>query len=133
MYQNFLPDLESLRTSEANILANNPDGALAVAVKATAKMVNSGPKAYLRYGCYWFSVKEILNANTQSHYGEITDTSVTAVYRGESDLQTLIAAQDFMEFYNANYFQGANVFVLSEDKNGETVEWQLFDEDMETE
>lgn len=130
-YTAYLPELETIAREEQAILTGNPDNALAVAVRATAKIVNSNPLAYLRYGCYWFSVKAILNANLENGYGEITDDSVTAVYKGATDLQTLIAAQSFMEFYNANNFQGARVFALALDSDNLPVEWQLFDEDME--
>ena len=128
-FQFYLADKAAIIAAESEILAKNRDRALMIAVNATLSIVNSDPDAYKRYGVYWFSVKDILNRNSPKNFGEITDETLVSTYSCATDLQTLIAAQNFMEFYNANFFQGTSTFYVNE--NGDR--YQLVDEDMDME
>jgi len=87
------------------------------------------PLAYRWYGPYWWAVKDVLKKHG-ADLGADTDTSIASEYRGESDIETLIMADEFRNLYLASYILGTNSFML-DGESGET--WTLKDKDMEKE
>lgn len=133
MFTEYLPDLAAIQQAAAVLIEANGEQALAIAVGAIRRNATRTPTTYLRYGCYWFSVKDVINRNSGDGdgLGSVTDDTVTGIYKGEDDLQTLIAAHQFYEAYLSSFFDGARMFVLGEDDTGADIQWQLFDDDME--
>lgn len=84
-------------------------------------------KRYRDYGPYWPALKEILNANGYN-FGDQSDPIVKAVYHGDSDVETLVMADEFRTEYLATTIVYTNRFML-DGKTGEF--WVLFDSDME--
>ena len=85
------------------------------------------PRRYLDYGPYWWALKEALNARG-ADLGEQSDPLVAKVYRGATETETMIAADEFRTDYLRTQAVGTNRFVL----DGSTGEWwTLVDEDME--
>lgn len=84
-------------------------------------------RRYIDYGPYWWSLKDLLNANGYN-FGDQSDSIVSKVYRGESDVETLVMADEFRTEYLATTIVYTNRFML-DGKTGEF--WVLFDSDME--
>lgn len=85
------------------------------------------PKRYLDYGMYWGALKEVLRKSGYE-WGDPITSPLTAVYVGETDLQTIIMADAFRNMYLNNFAIGTNSFVL-DDNNPEYV--TIYDEYME--
>ena len=84
-------------------------------------------RRYIDYGPYWFALKDILNANG-CNFGDQSDPIISKVYRGESDVETLVMADEFRTEYLATTILYTNRFML-DGKTGDF--WVLFDSDME--
>lgn len=84
-------------------------------------------RRYRDYGPYWFALKEIMNASGYN-LGDQSDPIVKAAYHGDSDVETLVMADEFRTEYLATTIVYTNQFML-DGKNGES--WVLFDSDME--
>lgn len=134
-FTQYLPDPARLdereATLRANFARNKAAGKVTGTLEARALMVVRSivatPGRYVEFGPYWWAVKEYLNDIGQE-LGDTTDELVKATYRGPTDLQTLIAATDFAEFYRGTYFAGTRVFDLGDDSAGA---YELADEDMD--
>ncbi len=85
-------------------------------------------RRYMDYGPYWFALKDILNANGYN-FGDQSDPIVKAAYHGDSDVETLVMADEFRTEYLATTIVYTNRFML-DGKTGEF--WVLFDSDMES-
>ena len=85
-------------------------------------------RRYMDYGPYWFALKDILNANGYN-FGDQSDPIVKAAYHGDSDVETLVMADEFRTEYLATTIVYTNRFIL-DGKTGEF--WVLFDSDMES-
>ena len=85
-------------------------------------------RRYMDYGPYWFALKDILNANGYN-FGDQSDPIVKAAYHGDSDVETLVMADEFRTEYLATNIVYTNRFML-DGKTGEF--WVLFDSDMES-
>lgn len=94
---------------------------LGVASRRLAK----DPGRYLDYGPYWWALKSVLNANGYS-YGKESDPGLVEAYRGASDVQTLIMADQFRTEFLAENQVGTCKFRLDADGD----EYILFDSDM---
>lgn len=94
---------------------------LGVASRRLAK----NPGRYLDYGPYWWALKSVLNANGYS-YGQESDPGLVEAYRGASDVQTLIMADQFRTEFLAENQVGTCKFRLNADGD----EYILFDQDM---
>lgn len=94
---------------------------LGVASRRLAK----DPGRYLDYGPYWWALKSVLNANGYS-YGQESDPGLVEAYRGASDVQTLIMADQFRTEFLAENQVGTCKFRLDADGD----EYILFDSDM---
>lgn len=84
------------------------------------------PSRYLDYGPWWWSLKAALNANGY-HYGEEFDSVVAAEYRGRTDVETLVLADQFRTEWLESAQVGTVNFRLSEEGD----DYILFDVDME--
>ena len=85
------------------------------------------PLRYLDYGPWWWSLKGVLNANGYQ-YGEDFDSVVAAEYRGRSDVETLVLADQFRTEWLESAQVGTANFGLSE----EGTDYILHDADMES-
>lgn len=83
---------------------------------------------YRDYGPYWWALKDIMNRSGHD-LGSQSDPMVAQVYRGDSDVETLIMADEFRELNLASSIVYNNSFML----DGESGEfWKLYDSDMES-
>lgn len=100
---------------------------LGFGLKVINDRLNKDRKRYLDYGPYWWALKDLLNANGYS-FGDQSDPLVKAVYHGDSDVETLVMADEFRTEYLTTTILYTNRFML----DGTTGEfWVLFDFDME--
>ena len=82
---------------------------------------------YRDYGPYWFALKAIMN-DAGYNLGNQSDPLITKEYKGDTDIETLIAADEFRTEYLRTQMIYANKFML----DGESGEfWTLYDQDME--
>lgn len=100
---------------------------LGFGLKVINDRLSNDRKRYRDYGPYWPALKEILNANGYN-FGDQSDPIVKAVYHGDSDVETLVMADEFRTEYLATTIVYTNRFML-DGKTGEF--WVLFDSDME--
>lgn len=100
---------------------------LTFGLRVVADRLVADRRRYRDYGPYWFALKAVLVANGYP-MGEQSDPLVARAYKGRSDEETLIMADEFRTDYlrrNAIY---TNQFVL--DAHSPDF-WTLFDADME--
>lgn len=82
---------------------------------------------YRDYGPYWFALKAIMN-DAGYNFGNQSDPLITKEYKGDTDVETLIAADEFRTEYLRTQMIYTNKFML----DGESGElWTLYDQDME--
>lgn len=72
------------------------------------------PARYLDYGPWWWSLKGVLNANGYN-YGAESDSLVAAEYRGRTDEETLVLADQFRSEWLESAQLGTANFRLSEE------------------
>ena len=82
---------------------------------------------YRDYGPYWFALKAIMN-DAGYNFGNQSDPLITKEYKGDTDVETLIAADEFRTEYLRTQMIYTNKFMLDGD-SGEL--WTLYDQDME--
>lgn len=85
-------------------------------------------RRYRDYGPYWPALKAILRERGYDWGSNSADPLVAAEYCGDTQVETLIMADEFRTQYLATQFVGSNRFVLDSD-TGEF--WELYDQDME--
>ena len=100
---------------------------LGFGLKVISDRLAKDGRRYIDYGPYWWALKDLLNANGYS-FGDQSDPIISKVYRGESDVETLVMADEFRTEYLATTILYTNRFML-DGKTGEF--WVLFDSDME--
>lgn len=83
------------------------------------------PLRYKDYGPWWWALKSVLNANNY-HYGEDFDSLVGAEYKGRSDLETMVLADQFRTEWLESAQVGTSNFRLKE----EGPDYILHDADM---
>ena len=93
-----------------------------------AERLQKDPRRYRDYGPYWPALKEAMNANGYN-LGSQSDPLVSRSYRGETDEETLIMADEFRTAYLKSNIVYANQFMLDA---GSGEFWTLYDSDMET-
>jgi len=96
-------------------------------VRMMAENLEKNPRRYLAFGPYWWALKELLIRHGRA-LGETMDYEIAREYRGGTDYQTLVIAEQFSEFYHANYFVGANSWHLDPDAVDDYI---LYDPDYE--
>lgn len=94
-----------------------------IAARLTAK-----PETYFQYGPYWWAVKAALRSLGED-FGPSTDDAIRREYGAELPVYAaLVAGEQFRDFYNATFLQGAAQFDLDADGDQSYI---LFDPDME--
>jgi len=92
-----------------------------------AERLQKDPPRYRDYGPWWPALKQVMNANGYN-LGDQTDPLIAKEYRGDTDVETLIAADEFRTEYLRTQMIYTNKFML----DGESGEfWTLYDADME--
>lgn len=82
---------------------------------------------YRDYGPWWPALKQIMNS-AGYNLGSQTDPLIAKEYKGDTDVETLIAADEFRTEYLRTQMIYTNKFMLDGD-SGEL--WTLYDQDME--
>lgn len=119
---------QEIKTSQENLKKHmNLSDLKGYAVGVINRRLIKDPMRYRDYGMYWPALKEVLR-NHGHDYGLPVYAQIAEVYKGETDLQTLIMADQFRADYLDTYAIGTNSFVLSDD-DPEFI--SFFDEDME--
>ena len=96
------------------------------AVRVIGERMRRHPDYYVEFGPYWWAVKAVLNA-AGNDMGDAGDPIVIAEYRGASDIETLVAAEAFKDYYRATFIVGTAAFDLADDGN----QYELADADMQ--
>ncbi len=130
MFENYLPDSllsEAKLAKKVKWVSDTWEKRGKDPVEASAQTIlkNVSRNGYLQYGMYWWAVKRVLLDNGFFKDDNI-DESVASVYRGESDLKTLILAYEFADYYNGNFYQGTREFDINDTDN-----YVLFDDELE--
>ncbi|MBL0011074.1 MAG: hypothetical protein IPP22_08865, partial [Nitrosomonas sp.] len=71
---------------------------LGFGLKVISDRLAKDRRRYRDYGPYWFALKDILNTSGYS-FGDQSDPIVKAVYHGDSDVETLVMADEFRTEY----------------------------------
>jgi hypothetical protein len=100
---------------------------LAFGLGVVADRLRKDPRRYLDYGPYWWALKDAMKAGGYN-LGDQTDPLVKKAYRGDSDAETLIMADEFRTAYLKTNMIYTNQFLLDA---GSPDLWTLFDSDME--
>jgi hypothetical protein len=113
----------------ANLRANRGfSNLLAFGLGVVAERLSKDARRYRDYGPYWPALKEVMNANGYN-LGSQSDPLISRAYRGETDEETLIMADEFRAMYLKSNIVYANQFMLDA---GSGEFWTLYDSDMET-
>lgn len=113
----------------ANLRANRGfSNLLAFGLGVVAERLSKDARRYRDYGPYWPALKEVMNANGYN-LGSQSDLLISRAYRGETDEETLIMADEFRTMYLKSNIVYANQFMLDA---GSGEFWTLYDSDMET-
>lgn len=119
---------ELTKERAANLKANRGlSDFLGFALHVIAQRLEKDPLRYRDYGPYWPALKRVL-ANHGRDYGLQDWPVMAATYSGDSDLETVVMADEFRTWYMAHQIIGTNQFML-DGESGET--WTLEDDDME--
>lgn len=100
---------------------------LAHAAGVIAGRLERDRAAYRWYGPWWWALKDALRRAGRD-YGTQSDPLVRRAYGFEDDLQTVVAADAFRDWYMATQFVGTQRFML-DPSTGE--HYDLWDADME--
>ena len=113
----------------ANLRANRGfSNLLRFGLGVVADRLRVDRQRYRDYGPWWPALKQIMNA-AGYNLGDQTDPLIAKEYCGETDVETLIAADEFRTEYLRTQMIYANKFML----DGESGEfWTLYDQDMES-
>lgn len=112
----------------ANLRANRGfSNLLAFGLGVVAERLSKDARRYRDYGPYWPALKEVMNANGYN-LGSQSDPLVKKAYRGETDVETLIMADEFRTAYLKQNMIYTNQFLLDA---ASPDFWTLYDADME--
>lgn len=113
----------------ANLRANRGfSNLLRFGLGVVADRLRVDPLRYRDYGVWWWSLKTLMN-KAGYNLGDQADPLIAKDYRGESDVETLIAADEFRTEYLRTQMIYTNKFMLDA---GSGEFWTLYDQDMES-
>lgn len=92
-----------------------------------AQRLAKDSRRYRDYGPYWWALKEVM-AGKGYDFGKQSDPIISQAYKGDSDVETLIMADEFRTEYLAANIIYTNQFLLDVDS---AEFWVLYDPDME--
>jgi hypothetical protein len=99
----------------AGLKVNKPDAdLLEFGLSVIARRLNKDALRYRDYGPWWWALKGVLLANGYE-YGQESDSIIAAEYRGRTDLETMVLADQFRTEWLASAQVGTSNFQLSED------------------
>lgn len=101
---------------------------LGFGLSVIADRLKKDPIRYRDYGPYWWALKDLLNKNGYD-YGQQSDEEISSAYRGNTDAETLVMADEFRSMYLDTFLVHSNQFMLDAN-TGEM--WTLLDSDMES-
>lgn len=108
--KNYIIELAKQRA--ANLLENKGvSDFLGFALGVIVKRLEKDPMRYRDYGVYWPKVKEILRKNGYDYGGPIYPF-LADVYTADSDLHTIVMADEFRSWYLRQFAIGTCKFVL---------------------
>lgn len=117
----------AVATMRAGFAASGAAGTFeANAVRVIAARLKRKPMQYLEFGPYWWAVKAALVA-ADVDLGQRGDPLMASEYRGDTDVDTLVAGELFKDLYRRTYFAGNARFSLDDESD----DWVLRDADME--
>lgn len=113
----------------ANLKANRGfSDLLGFGLSVVIQRLKKDPRRYLDYGPYWPALKDAMRRAGYNFGGESVPM-VAAAYKGSTDTETLIMADEFRTMNLARNMLYTNQFML-DGEGGES--WVLFDADMES-
>lgn len=116
-----------VKSKQAALKANKGvSDLLGYALGVIARRLAKDPLRYRDYGPYYWALKAVLNTNGYS-YGAESDSVVAAEYRGITELETVIMADQFRTEWLDSAQVGTANFRLSEDGD----DYVLYDADVE--
>ena len=123
--------LEEQRDEALVETGRDQPAALAIGVASLASNLWKHPERYLRYGPYWFAIKQALRDGGED-FGPHTDAFMVKEYGMWDGDQlnpylTMLAAEAFKDYYSNTFFEGTRDFELDPDGDAYVLE----DEDME--
>jgi len=136
MYQHYQFDRDEIARAAADVAASlaeahpgeSPEG---FAARVIAERLRKAPGDYLQYGPYWWSVKQALRREAHV-FGNIDSETLRVAYgRGLTVLQTLVAGEQFRDYYRAERMAGSATYALGGEDEADAGEYALFDIDME--
>ena len=95
-------------------------------VRVMLDRLRDDPKRYVDYGPYWWAIKDVM-ARHGGLPAEHFEQSVMDEYRGATDEETIVMAEEFRLDYLNHFDIYSDEFVLDADTNEV---WRLHDPDM---
>jgi len=92
------------------------------------RLAKGGLRRYLDYGIYWWALKKAL-ANNEHDFGGEYDDEILKEYSGKDDIENIILADMFRDYYLENFALGTREFLLNEE--GDATAYYLNDEYLE--
>ena len=113
---------------KSNLKANKgTDDLVGNALRVISKRLENDPRRYRDYGPYWPALKNVLLAH-EAAKGYPVSPEIAAEYRGNTEEETLVLAEEFRKFYLSHYFLYTNNWMLDADAEEE---WLCLDPDYE--
>lgn len=110
----------------SNLLQNTGEQDFAgFSAKTIYKRLSVQPNKYREYGVYWYPLKKALD-NLGYKLGNYYDAYMISRYSQSSDIETIVTAELFRDYYGAHFFSGTNSFNI-----GQEDVYTLFDEELE--
>ena len=103
---------EAVKQSTDNLKANKGFSDLeGYAIGVIKHRLDKDPSRYKDYGMYWAALKEVLRKHGYD-YGSPILPMIRTIYCGESDIATVVMADEFRKFYLSNWAIGTSQFIL---------------------
>ena len=114
-------------TAKKNLSKNNPDADFTkFAAGVIYERLKSNILRYRVYGLYWYALKAVLKRQGYD-LGAENDTTVSDLYKGANDAETIVAADIFYLDMSSKNFIDNNAWMMDNRKP----DYVLYDADME--